>query len=91
MARISPAAAHHRAKIASLSRCVKSGERSADDAELTDARRSLAVEKLAQHAKKVVGGWPTPTPEQLEPIAALLRSGGATSEILDGGGVDGAA
>ncbi|MCH9729162.1 MAG: hypothetical protein K0U84_05690 [Actinomycetia bacterium] len=42
-----------------------------------EAKQQLVVAGLVEHVKRVVSDWPTPTPEQLEPIAALLKSGGA--------------
>jgi hypothetical protein len=69
---LSKAAAHHRARIAGLSR-----DRNPDDPELVTARADLAVQQLADHAQRVVAGWPAPTTEQLARVAAILRSGGA--------------
>jgi hypothetical protein len=85
-----------RGRYAALSRCVKNGERSAD--ELAEARDDLAearalnfLEKattavsplsderrtrLAEHAQRVIAGWPPPTDEQLARVAALLAAGG---------------
>jgi hypothetical protein len=59
-----------------------------NDPELHKLRRDLAVEGLAEHAAKVVSGWPPPTPEQLQRIAAILRSAsppGLTTESASGG------
>ncbi len=57
----------HRARVASLSR-----SRGADDPDLTDARRDLAAERLAEHVRTVVDGAPPLTGEQRDRIAALL-------------------
>jgi excisionase family DNA binding protein len=37
---------------------------------------ATAHERLAEHAARVVAGWPPPTGEQLARVAAILRSGG---------------
>lgn len=70
MAAISSTAAHHRARIAALSR-----DRKPDDPELVGARRDLAYERLAEHIKGVVDSAPPATPDQLARIGAIL--GGA--------------
>lgn len=67
MAAISSTAAHHRARIAALSR-----DRKPDDPELVAARRDLAYERLAEHVRKVVDAAPPATPDQLARIAAIL-------------------
>jgi hypothetical protein len=72
---ISPTIAHKRARVASLSYAVRSGSRPQSD--LDDAKKDLAYQGLAEHAARVVTGWPQPTDEQLQRIAAILRSGGA--------------
>ena len=36
-----------------------------------------AVDRLAEHAARVVSTWPPPTEAQLARIAAILRAGGA--------------
>lgn len=69
---LSPDAAHHRGKIAALSR-----SRTSDDPELIEARRALRAEVLAEHVRAVVAQAPPLTDEQRERIAALLRTGGA--------------
>lgn len=68
---ISPTVAHHRARIASLSR-----DRKNDDPELLDARRDLAAERLAEHVAKTIAAAPPLTEAQRARISALL-SGGA--------------
>ena len=39
---------------------------------VVEARRGLAIEQLAEHARRVVEGWPKPTSEQLQRVAAIL-------------------
>jgi hypothetical protein len=67
---VSSATAHHRARIAALSR-----DRGPDDPDLIDARRSLRAARLEEHVDKVLAGWPSLTDAQLDRIAALLRAG----------------
>ena len=74
MPTLSPAVAHHRAKIAALSR-----DRLPDDPELVAARQNLAALRLEEHVCKVLAAAPRPTDEQLQRIAALLRAGGGAS------------
>lgn len=65
--------AHHRARVAALTR-----SRQPNDPELVAARQALDYQGLAEHAQRVVSTWPDPTPEQLERVASLLLlSGGA--------------
>jgi hypothetical protein len=59
--------AHHRARVGALSR-----DRKPDDPELIAARRSLAAAGLAEHAQRVVSGWPALTEEQLACVVAIL-------------------
>lgn len=63
---------HHRARIASLSR-----DRTADDPELIEARRSLRAERLATHIRDEVAKWPPLTADQINRIAVLLHGGGS--------------
>lgn len=69
---LSPAAAHHRGKLAALSR-----SRTPDDPELLEARRDLRAERLADYVARIVAEAPPLTNEQRERIAGLLRAGGA--------------
>ena len=78
---LSAQAAHHRARVAALTRAVRAGERTQQ--ELDEARRQLAaarqpqrVAELEKHVKQVVGSWPPLTDKQVDRIAALLRTGG---------------
>jgi hypothetical protein len=48
-----------------------------DDPKLTELRRDIKAERLAEHVKKVVDGWPKLTDAQLNDVAALLRVGSA--------------
>jgi len=68
---LTPAAAHHRARIGALSR-----DRKPDDPELLEARRQLRAERLAEHVKRVVAQLPPLTDEECQRIAALLTAGG---------------
>jgi len=47
--------------------------RNSADPELAAAAKDLEAEKIADHAQKVVDGWPELTPEQKAKIAILLR------------------
>jgi hypothetical protein len=48
-----------------------------DDPGLVRKRQNLAALKLERHVRTLIAGWPKPTPEQLQRIAALLSAGGA--------------
>lgn len=72
LSRIPPAVAHHRARVAALSR-----DRLPDDPDLLDARRTLRAESLAEHIAKVVAEAPPLTTEQRDRLALLLRGGAA--------------
>lgn len=63
----------HRGRIAALSR-----SRTPADPELVDARRDLAAEKLAEHIKQVVDGFPPLSDEQRLRLASLLRASGGS-------------
>lgn len=75
MAALSPAKAHHRAKIAALTRAIRAGERQPDDVELLEARRSLAFERLREQAEQIVTDWPPLTEQQIDNVVAILRAG----------------
>lgn len=64
--------AHHRARIAALSR-----SRASDDPELLEARRDLRAERLAAYITRTVDEAPPLTAEQRARLTALL--GGASS------------
>lgn len=57
---------HHRARVAVLARV-------GTDEERTDARRDLAVAKIAQYVERVVAEAPPLTDEQRERLAGLLN------------------
>jgi hypothetical protein len=94
---VSPATAHHRGRVAALSR-----DRDPDDPDLIEARRDLRAEVLAEHVSRVIAAAPPLSDEQLSRIAALLRAGAVTPlpnresvvrarlVSLDGGGDDAA-
>ncbi len=70
MSGLSPAAAHHRARIAALTR-----DRAPDDPELIGAHAEFKTQRLADHVDRVLADWPPLTDEQLDRVAALLRAG----------------
>jgi hypothetical protein len=72
---VSSTVAHHRARIAALSR-----DRRPNDPELVEARRSLRAESLALHVAKTLSEWPELTAEQIQRVAALLRAGGGDND-----------
>jgi hypothetical protein len=83
MAPLSPDAARLRARHSALKRY-----RPDDDPEVTDARRNLKALRFEEHVKKTIAEAPPLTDEQLERIAALLRSGRANTAMEPfGGGV----
>jgi hypothetical protein len=67
---LSKAAAHHRARIAALSR-----DRQSDDPELVGARRDLRATRLEDHVARVLAEAPPLSDEQRERIAVVLRAG----------------
>jgi hypothetical protein len=73
MAPLSPAAAHHRAKIAGLGVGVKTGVRRPDDPELRDARRDYAAAKLNDYIMQILAEAPPLSDEQRNTLAELLR------------------
>lgn len=64
---LSPTAAHHRARVAALSR-----DRKPNDPELIDARQSLKAARLEDHVARAIADAPPLTDEQRGRIAALL-------------------
>lgn len=74
---VSTAIARKRGAVGGLKRAVKTGERRPDDPAIPEAERDLAVELLAERARKLVASWPDLTDEQLDRIATILRGGGA--------------
>ena len=73
MAPLSPAAAHHRAKIAGLGVGVKTGVRQPDDPELRDARRDYAAARIHDYVLKILAEAPPLSDEQRNTLAELLR------------------
>lgn len=49
-----------------------------DPAELDDAHSVIPADELAEHAERLVEDWPALTEAQIERIAAILRTGGAS-------------
>jgi len=91
--RISPERAKARAAVAGLGYAVQAGKRRADDPQVRDAHRELAVvtlvedaDRLAARAQKLVAAWPDLTPEQLDRVAGILRA--AAPPVRRGGAVD---
>jgi hypothetical protein len=72
---ISPAAAHFRAKIASLTRAIRAGERPIDDPELEQAKRDLHDVLLAERVEKIVADFPKLSEHQQVRVAALFQAG----------------
>lgn len=62
-----------RGRIAALSR-----SRTPEDAELVEARAQFKADRLADHVRRVVATAPPLTPDQVDRIAAILRTGGAS-------------
>jgi hypothetical protein len=59
-----------RARVASLTR-----SREPDDPDLVAARQNLRAERLAEHVARVLNELPPLTDQQIERVAALLRTG----------------
>jgi len=81
----SPTTAHYRSQIAGLKYAVRAGTCSPDDPRLIEAQRNLRAQCLAERIEKVVKQFPPLTDEQLERIAALLRSGARRAVSGDDG------
>jgi hypothetical protein len=73
MAPLSPAAAHHRAKIAGLGVGVKTGVRRPDDPELRTARRDYAAARIHDYVLQTLAEAPPLSDEQRNALAELLR------------------
>ncbi|MGH3635438.1 MAG: hypothetical protein ACRDTS_15405 [Mycobacterium sp.] len=80
---ISPERARHRARVASLTRCQRNGERPHGDPALTDAVRDLAAVRIAEWVEKQLAAAPPLTDDQRTRLAELLKparqSAGAAS------------
>ena len=70
---ISPEAAHHRARVASLTRAVRNGERPADDPELADAHQHLKSLRITEFVQRQLAEAPPLTDQQRDQLAELLR------------------
>ena len=89
---ISNEVARCRGRVGGLKRAVRNGERATDDPALENALRALDVEKLAEHAAKVVAAWPTLTKSQRDRIGSIMasrncppaRAGYETAQVADG-------
>jgi hypothetical protein len=80
MARLTPAAAHYRARVAGLHRAVRNGERPVNDTALQEARRNLeqqrALDRVDGLVAELVAAAPPLTDEQRLAISSLLMAGG---------------
>jgi hypothetical protein len=72
---VHPQVSKARARVAALSRCVNTGERSADDPVITSAKAELAAANLQSYVERVLATAPPLTDEQRDRIAAILRGG----------------
>jgi hypothetical protein len=77
---ISSAAAHHRARIAGIKRCIKTGERPADDPALEQAQRDLHDVMLAERVEEVIADFPKLSERQQQRVAALFTAGAAPTD-----------
>lgn len=68
-----PQVSKARASVAALSRCVRNGERPADDPDLVTARRDLNAARLESYIEKVLAQAPPLSDEQRNRLAELLR------------------
>jgi len=64
---ISPAVAHHRARVARRKQSYPD-----DHPKVVEAQRDLAYTALAEHAARVVSDWPAPSPDVLDRISVIL-------------------
>jgi hypothetical protein len=70
---ISAERAHHRARIAGITRSILHGERPIDDPALTDAKRDLAAVRIAEWIEKQLAAAPPLTDQQRTRLAELLK------------------
>ena len=68
-----PAVAHRRAQKARRLQSYPP-----DHPKVLEAGQALDYEMLAEHAARVVADWPTPPPDVVDRIAAILRTGGVS-------------
>lgn len=80
---LSATAAHHRARIAALSR-----DRTADDPELVAARQNLKAARLEDHISQALADAPPLSEEQRARIAGLLVGPRPQADHADLGIVD---
>ncbi|WP_018599658.1 hypothetical protein [Mycobacterium sp. 155] len=73
MAGTSGSIAHHRARVAALTRACRNGER--PQADLDEARRAMAEAQIEQYVRRVVAEAPPLTDAQRERLADLFRAG----------------
>lgn len=73
---ISEAVAHQRAIVASLTRCVTTGERQPDDPQLAEARENLRRATVFARVKRLLADAPPLTNEQIGVVVGLLQAGG---------------
>jgi fructose-specific phosphotransferase system component IIB len=71
-----PEVSKARATVSAFARCVKNGEREANDPVIVQAKTNLAVANIAAYVEKVLSAAPPLTDEQKDRIAGLLRAGG---------------
>jgi hypothetical protein len=64
--------AHHKSRVAALTRAVRNGERSAKDPELDDARRALAAANIEAYIERTLAAAPPLTEAQRVALAELL-------------------
>jgi len=74
---VSKEVARARGSVGGLKRAVKTGERRPDDPAIPAAERDLALQLLAERAKRLVATWPELSDEQVDRIAGILRGGAA--------------
>ena len=73
------AVAHHKARVASIARTIRAGERPPNDPEFVTAKRDLNTANLEAAVLKCLAKAPIPTDAHLQRIAALLMAGSRAS------------
>jgi hypothetical protein len=71
---ISSAAAHHRAKIASITRAIRAGEPPTDDPELEQAKRDLHDVLLAERVEKILVDFPKLSEHLQARVVAIFQA-----------------
>jgi hypothetical protein len=64
--------AHHKSRVAALTRAVRNGERPADDPDLIDSRQQLATANIEAYIAKTLAKAPPLTDSQRNALAELL-------------------